>query len=79
MSSNPSVDLLSQWQTVCFSIAPKLLKDEKGQSFIVSVNSASFSTDNAANNLPISVSFDWEQVGDSAEAILISAPKFTAR
>ena len=59
-SSNSEADLLTQWQNVCYSGRPKLLRDEKGQSFIVAVTSASFTPDRQMNNLPVSISFEWE-------------------
>lgn len=59
-SSNSEADLLAQWQNVCYSGRPKLLRDEKGQSFIVAVTSASFTPDRQMSNLPVSISFEWE-------------------
>ena len=73
LSSNAPVDLLSQWRNVCFSSNPKLIRDEKGQSFIVSINSASCSLDNTVTSAPASTSFDWEQIGDPGESIISSA------
>lgn len=70
LSSNEKAKMLEQWKKFCASKNPKLLKDIKGQSWIVQVISNSNTPQNFVANVPDKISFQWKQV-DSTENVII--------
>ena len=44
LTSNEAVDMLDKWRDVCYSGNPKLLKDQKGQTFIIQITDPSNTT-----------------------------------
>lgn len=64
LTSNEAVDMLDAWRNVCYSGNPKLLKDEKGQSFIIQIFNPNNTTNEMWNGRPEEISFDWVQIDD---------------
>lgn len=63
-STNERAKLLSLWRAFAYSRAPKLLRDNKGQAWIVSVTSSSNSPKTFYRNQPDTISFDWREIED---------------
>ena len=56
--------MLRKWREIAFSPNPKLLKDIKGQSWIVQVISNNNTPQNFYKNQPDTISFSWKQIDD---------------
>lgn len=63
LSSNEKIDLLKAWRKMVFSKNPKLLKDRKGQSFLVTINSNTNKPQENISSQPDVISFSWTQIG----------------
>ena len=70
LTSNERALMSQQWQNFCYSKNPKLLKDVKGQSWIVQLISNTMTPDNFIMKNPETVSFEWKQV-DTTNNIII--------
>ena len=70
-TSNKAVDMLNKWREFCFSGNPKLLKDNKGQKFIVQVHDVSNRIEDGWNGRPITISFNWTQVKSADDITII--------
>lgn len=63
ISSNDKVDMLMAWRKILASGNPKLLKDRKGQSFLVMLmENSNKPMDNVASQAD-TISFSWVQIG----------------
>ena len=62
--------MLQQWRKVAFSRNPKLLRDMKGQGWIVQIISSSNTTSNYIKNQPDTISFSWKQIADIEGAVI---------
>lgn len=71
LTSNERVDMLLAWRNVVMSSNPKLLKDRAGQSFIVTLNSATNKPINAVGMQPNTISFTWTQIGSTEDVQII--------
>lgn len=63
-SSNDSIDLLNAWREIAYSKNPKLLKDVKGQSWIVQITSNQNTPKSQVDGRPDTISFSWVQIDD---------------
>lgn len=63
-TSNQRVDMLLAWRKVVMSSNPKLLKDRAGQSFLVTLSSATNKPMDAVHRQPNTISFTWTQIGN---------------
>ena len=63
ISSNDKVDMLLAWRKMVHSGNPKLLKDRKGQSFLISITESSNKTMDDNHLQPDTISFSWVQIG----------------
>ena len=70
-TSNKSVDMLEKWRDFCYSGNPKLLKDNKGQKFIVQVHDTSTRIEDGWNGRPITISFSWTQINSADNVVII--------
>lgn len=70
-TSNKSVDMLNKWREFCYSGNPKLLRDAKGQRFIVQLTDTSNTTQETWNQRPEEISFSWVQIQD-ADSVTIT-------
>lgn len=63
LSSNERIDMLKAWRKLVFSSNPKLLKDRKGQSFLVTLSEATNKPNDLVAKQPDTISFSWTQIG----------------
>ena len=70
-TSNKSVDMLDRWREFCYSGNLKLLKDNKGQKFIVQIHDVSNRIEETFNGRPVNISFGWTQVKDADDVVII--------
>lgn len=63
ISSNDKVDMLKQWRKVVFSNNPKLLKDRKGQMFLVTITASSNTVQSKIKIQPDLINFSWVEIG----------------
>ena len=74
LTSNEKIDMLKAWREVAYSGNPKLLKDMKGQSFLIQITSPFNSTQYGWSKMPDTISFDWIEVG-SLDGVTITNPE----
>ena len=72
-TSNERIDMLNAWRAVVFSKNPKLLKDRKGQAFLVTLTQSSNKPYDAVRRQPDTISFSWTQIGDLDEVTILSS------
>lgn len=70
ISSNSAIDMLNAWRAFVQSKNPKLLKDVKGQSWIVQITSNQNTPMSHVQGQPDSISFSWVQIGDTKNIII---------
>lgn len=70
LSTNEKILMLQKWRQFVFSKNPKLLKDTKGQSWIVSIIDNSNSPYNSYQNQPDKITFSWVEI-ESTDNIII--------
>ena len=75
LGSNEKINMLNQWKKFCASGSPKLLKDEKGNSYIVQILNTSSETQNNIYGRPEQISFEWQQIADAKNYIITSGEK----
>jgi hypothetical protein len=68
--TNPGVAMLRAWKLFAYSKNPKLLKDMKGDSWIVQIESPSTTPSNYIYGQPTQISFTWKQVASRDSAII---------
>lgn len=71
LTSNEAVDMLNKWREVCYSGNPKLLRDEKGQCFIVQISNPNNTTNETWQRRPETISFDWVEIADARDVRVI--------
>lgn len=69
-STNEREALLNHWRKFVYSKNPKLLRDIKGQQWIVQITSSNNTPKNFYKNQPDTISFQWRQVGDTKDTII---------
>ena len=74
LTSNEKIDMLNAWRDVAYSGNPKLLKDMKGQAFLVQITDPSNTPNETWNKMPDSISFSWTQVG-TLDGVTITNPE----
>ena len=73
LTSNEAVDMLDKWRDVCYSGTPKLLKDQKGQTFIIQITDPSNTTNESWEKMPEEISFSWIEIADAKDCRIIQA------
>ena len=71
LTSNEEVDMLDKWRGVCYSGNPKLLKDQKGQTFIIQITDPSNTTNESWEKMPEEISFSWIEIADAKDCRII--------
>lgn len=71
LTSNEAVDMLDKWRGVCYSGNPKLLKDQKGQTFIIQITDPSNTTNESWEKMPEEISFSWIEIADAKDCRII--------
>ena len=74
LTSNEKIDMIKAWREVAYSGNPKLLKDMKGNSYLVQITSSSNSTQYGWSKMPDTISFDWVEIG-TLEGVIITNPE----
>ncbi len=69
-SSNAPIDMLNKWRDVCYSGNPKLLKDPKGNKYIVQITDSSDQINNNWTNYPENISFSWVKIEDANDCLV---------
>lgn len=69
-TTNERALMLKQWRDFVYSKNPKLLRDNKGQAWIVQIMSGTTSAKTTYRNQPDTISFQWKQV-DSIDNVII--------
>ena len=70
-TSNKSVDMLDHWREFCYSGNPKLLKDNKGQKFIVQIHDTSSKIEDSWTGRPVTINFNWTQIAKAEDVVII--------
>ena len=70
-SSNEASKLVALWKAFAQSSNPKLLTDRKGQKWIVQITSTSVTPQETYVGLPCKISFNWKQIEDCDDNIII--------
>ena len=70
LSTNEKIKMLQQWRNIVYSKNPKLLRDIKGQAWIVSIISGSNSPFNLYKKQPDTITFTWKQIEDVDNVII---------
>lgn len=70
ISSNDPIDLLNLWRSFVVSNNPKLLKDVKGQKWIVQVMSGQNTPMLHVEGQPDTISFSWTEIEDTDNVII---------
>lgn len=73
LTSNEAVDMLDKWRDVCYSGNPKLLKDEKGQTFIIQITDPTNTTNETWDRQPEEISFNWIEIADAKDCRVIQS------
>lgn len=73
LSGNEKIHMLQEWRKIAFSPNPKLLKDIKGQSWIVQIVSNSNTPRNFYKDQPDSISFSWKQIADTENVVIVGS------
>lgn len=71
LTSNEAVDMLDKWRDICYSGNPKLLKDQKGQTFIIQITDPSNTTNESWEKMPEEISFSWIEIADAKDCRII--------
>jgi hypothetical protein len=69
-STNPGAAMLRAWKKFVYSKNPKLLKDMKGDSWIVQIESSSVTPSNYIYGQPTQISFSWKQIATRDYAVI---------
>lgn len=72
LTSNQKIDMLEAWRKICYSGNPKLLKDNKGQKFLVQITSASNTPSlDTQGRMPEKINFSWVEIGSTKNISVI--------
>lgn len=72
-TSNQRVDMLLAWRKIVMSSNPKLLKDREGQSFLVTLSSATNKPMDTVCRQPNTISFTWTQIGTTEDVEIVGS------
>lgn len=64
LSTNEKAFMVGKWREFVRSANPKLLRDTKGQGWIVQIIDGSTTTGESYTNKPDVINFSWRQIGD---------------
>lgn len=70
LSTNEKTEMLKQWRKLVSSRNPKLLKDIKGQSWIVQITGSNNKPQNFYAGQPDTISFQWKEVSGTDNIII---------
>lgn len=70
MSTNEKAYMIDKWREFVASGTPKLLRNTKGQSWIVQIMDGSTTTNENIAIKPDTISFSWKQIADTEDAVI---------
>lgn len=70
LTTNQKVAMLQEWRKIVASKNPKLIKDRKGQAFIVQVTSGSNKPTDNIGYQPDKINFSWTQIASLDDTII---------
>lgn len=70
MSTNEKAFMVEKWREFVATGTPKLLRDTKGQSWIVQIMDGTTTTNETISIKPDTISFSWRQVADTNDVII---------
>ena len=70
MSTNEKAYMVARWREFIATGTPKLLRNTKGQSWIVQVMDGSTTTNENIAIKPDTISFSWKQIADTEDAVI---------
>lgn len=70
LSTNEKAFMVEKWRDLVATGTPKLLRDTKGQSWIVQIMDGTTTTNEAISIKPDTINFSWRQVADTNDAII---------
>ena len=70
ISTNDANTMLLLWRQFAYSKNPKLLRNLKGESWIVQITESSNTTNNFIHNYPDTINFSWKQIEKTDTAII---------
>ena len=70
LTTNQKVAMLQEWRKIVASKNPKLIKDRKGQAFIVQVTSGSNKPTDNIGYQPDKINFSWTQIASLNDTII---------
>ncbi len=70
LTTNQKVMMLQEWRKVVASKNPKLIKDRKGQAFIVQITSGSNKPTDNIGYQPDKINFSWTQIASLDDTII---------
>lgn len=70
LSTNEKAYMVEKWRELVAAGTPKLLRDTKGQSWIVQIMDGTTTTNEAISIKPDTINFSWRQIADTNDAII---------
>lgn len=70
LSTNEKAFMVEKWRDLVATGTPKLLRDTKGQSWIVQIMDGTTTTNEAISIKPDTINFSWRQVADTNDVII---------
>lgn len=70
LSTNEKAFMVEKWRELVATGTPKLLRDTKGQSWIVQIMDGITTTNETISIKPDTISFSWRQIADTSDAII---------
>lgn len=70
MSTNEKAFMVEKWREFVATGTPKLLRDTKGQSWIVQIMDGTTTTNETISIKPDTISFSWRQIADTNDVII---------
>ena len=70
MSTNEKAFMVEKWREFVATGTPKLLRDTKGQSWIVQIMDGTTTTNETISIKPDTINFSWRQIADTNDVII---------
>ena len=70
LSTNEKAFMVEKWRDLVATGTPKLLRDTKGQSWIVQIMDGTTTTNESISIKPDTINFSWRQIADANDAII---------
>lgn len=74
ITNNDAVNMINEWKEICYSGNPKLLRDQKGQRFLVEITENEIQVHEMWGTMPTSINFSWVEIGNADNIVVSSIP-----